>query len=153
MFKNQDYKFTENEKNKLFATVQTYYGLYNKQANKDNTTLVVELLDDALKMPFSIFSTKHKKTLLKWHTELSGQDPKTEGTATDATETQCSVIDLSDDGYLTVLLESGETKEGIKVTDQQQLKAIRVGLDNGQDVVVTIATNDGVDELVEVTEK
>ena len=36
-------------------------------------TLVVPLLEDALKMPFTVFTTKHKTKMLKWLHQLTGE--------------------------------------------------------------------------------
>lgn len=79
LFKNQEYRFTEREKTKLFIAVQSHVSnpaarqaSYGKSDGEECTAF--KLLEDALKMPFSVFSTAHKKAMLKWYAEILGAE-------------------------------------------------------------------------------
>ncbi|SAL95853.1 hypothetical protein [Absidia glauca] len=72
IFKNQDYRFSDKEKNKLFACIETYFSLFDRTQGVE-TVSAFPLIEDALKVP--CFTTKQKTQLLKWYEEiLSKQD-------------------------------------------------------------------------------
>lgn len=85
---NQDYRFTDKAVSRLYDTMQIYCcgstssnsndtlvfsDNKNETDNKKKTTIMMiddeikeSLLEDALKMPFSVFNTKQKQKMLKW---------------------------------------------------------------------------------------
>lgn len=78
LHRNQDHRFTEREKSKLFTAIQVHYsnpaasarggaatGSDGDDGDSDDS-LVQGLIEDALKMPFTVFSTTQKQQLLKW---------------------------------------------------------------------------------------
>ena len=78
LFKNQEYKFKENEKNKLFnETEVNFIKKFYVSSIKSNESLkdsVFSLLEDALVMPFNVFATSHKNKMLKWYENLQKGD-------------------------------------------------------------------------------
>ncbi|CEG79986.1 hypothetical protein RMATCC62417_14386 [Rhizopus microsporus] len=67
IFKNQDYRFSDKEKNKLFACIETYFTVFDRSGLTDQVSSF-PLIEDALKVP--CFTTKQKSQLLKWYDEI-----------------------------------------------------------------------------------
>jgi hypothetical protein len=67
LHKNQDQRFTDKGVSRLFDTIQLY-------VHKESLDLESKegLLEDALKMPFTVFTTKQKKSMIKWLEALRG---------------------------------------------------------------------------------
>ena len=80
LHKNQTQRFTDKATSRLFDTIQIYaIGSNTKKEEAVAATPVIVsledregLLEDALKMPFTVFTTKQKKTMLKWIEEIRG---------------------------------------------------------------------------------
>lgn len=92
LHKNQTQRFTDKATSRLFDTIQIYCTSSSsssssktdsseKKSNKNDTknmTIIIPaedkegLLEDALKMPFTVFTTKQKKTMLKWIEDIRG---------------------------------------------------------------------------------
>ncbi|KAI8082875.1 uncharacterized protein BX664DRAFT_284637 [Halteromyces radiatus] len=69
IYKNQDYRFSDKEKNKLFACIESYFSVFDRATSKtDSTVSAFPLIEDALKVP--CFTTKQKSQLLKWYDEI-----------------------------------------------------------------------------------
>lgn len=95
--------------------MQTHYSNYPSSNDGDNPAL--SLLDDALKMPFTVFTTSHKKTMLKWHAKLTGQAGNGDANAAGKAAGQspharlgekCNVIDVTAD-VMQVMNDDGDT--------------------------------------------
>ena len=63
LYKNQDYKFMENDKSKLYGAIEVYFFSFNvqfyKSSLKENPQLVdavFSLMEDALAMPQNVFT-------------------------------------------------------------------------------------------------
>ncbi|KAI8881143.1 hypothetical protein K501DRAFT_253752 [Backusella circina FSU 941] len=67
IFKNQDYRFSDKEKNKLFACIEAYFTVFDR-SGLTLTVSAFPLIEDALKVP--CFTTKQKSQLLKWYEEI-----------------------------------------------------------------------------------
>ena len=65
LHKNQNQRFTDRGVSRLFDTIQIYV---NKE-DLDNEAKEA-LLEDSLKMPFTVFSTKQKKIMIKRDTRF-----------------------------------------------------------------------------------
>lgn len=76
IFKNQDYRFSDKEKNKLFACIEAYFTVFDRSGLTDKVSSF-PLIEDALKVP--CFTTKQKSQMLKWYEEIlakqEGSDP------------------------------------------------------------------------------
>ncbi|KAI8369335.1 uncharacterized protein BYT42DRAFT_105725 [Radiomyces spectabilis] len=71
IFKNQDYRFTDKEKNKLFASIEAYFTCFDRTDATAGGVSAFPLIEDALKVP--CFTTKQKNLLLKWYEEILAQ--------------------------------------------------------------------------------
>ncbi|EPB82004.1 hypothetical protein HMPREF1544_11283 [Mucor circinelloides 1006PhL] len=87
IFKNQDYRFSDKEKNKLFACIEAYFTAFDRSGLTDKVS-AFPLIEDSLKVP--CFTTKQKSQLLKWYDEILAKEGE-EGQ--DATKT----VDKQDD--------------------------------------------------------
>ncbi len=153
LFKNQAYRFSENEKMQLFGAIQSYYAMFAVPASWNSSLSsnpVLPLLEDALKMPFNVVGTKQKKRLLKWYTELSGQDEVQQlnvGGGFDAATKKTSsyqVLDMGDDsGFLSLLeIQSGEMREDLKLNLKTEMaKKMKAAFDEGKEVHVEIVND------------
>ncbi|KAI8817684.1 uncharacterized protein EV422DRAFT_211899 [Fimicolochytrium jonesii] len=72
--KNQDFRFTDKDKARLFGAVQAYFTYWDRSQNVagdvpgEQKPSSLPLIEDALKVPF--FTTKQKSTMLKWYEEV-----------------------------------------------------------------------------------
>jgi hypothetical protein len=149
LYKNQEYRFTDREKTKLFTAVAAHWS--NAAAiepDKTGQSLISGLIDDCLKMPFTVFSTSQKSTMLKWHYALLGKpdagDAAASGSSADPRAQRLhrfTVIDANTkDGYLSLLDDTtGETRDDIKCAlGSDALKRISDALQAGKEVVVDV---------------
>jgi hypothetical protein len=177
LHRNQDHRFTEREKAKLFTAIQAHYAnpaassgapklgravaaeapatalhaaaavaaARTDAADADaegsgNGPLVLGLIEDALKMPFTVFSTAQKLQLLKWLDTLQGAAGGGRGTAAAALAViRLSVIDIGADGYLTLIDDDGVTRSDVSVApNSAPAKGIGAALARGDDVTVAV---------------
>ena len=96
LHKNQNQRFTDKATARIFDTIQIY--ATDKNLSTDDRE---GLLEDALKMPFTVFSTKQKKTMLKWIEEVRGGTSRSNvgktDTATNVSTVVLSIMDIEDD--------------------------------------------------------
>ncbi|KAI8057566.1 uncharacterized protein B0P05DRAFT_591261 [Gilbertella persicaria] len=78
IFKNQDYRFSDKEKNKLFACIEAYFTAFDRSGLTDKVS-AFPLIEDALKVP--CFTTKQKSQLLKWYDEILAKQEDGEPTS------------------------------------------------------------------------
>eukprot|EP00906_Rhabdomonas_costata_P003468 RCo005294 len=111
LHRNQDHRFAEKEQTKLFSTVQKYASTYavvgaggssgGAAASEEIRAEALGLLEDALKMPLGVLTTRHKAALLRLYEQCgeasAGRGPS--GSA-DAAAVEYQVLDLSSDGVL-----------------------------------------------------
>ncbi|KAF1798626.1 hypothetical protein V8B55DRAFT_1523903 [Mucor lusitanicus] len=71
IFKNQDYRFSDKEKNKLFACIEAYFTVFDRSGLTDKVSSF-PLIEDSLKVP--CFTTKQKSQLLKWYDEILAKE-------------------------------------------------------------------------------
>lgn len=143
LFKNQEYRFTEREQSHLFSAVQSHFAAHQDLPpdQADNNPALL-LLDDALKMPFTVFTTSHKKTFLKWHAKLTGGVAPTNGggtgTGAAAAVQTYQVYDMTDD-TISCMTDDGDTVEVDAAGCEAALVArVRELFDGGADVRVTL---------------
>jgi translation initiation factor 5A len=58
------------------------------------------------------------------------------------------LIDITDDGYCSLLLESGETKDDLKLPGEELGKKIRDGFDGGKDLLLTALSAMGEEAII-----
>ncbi|XP_051191274.1 eukaryotic translation initiation factor 5A-1-like isoform X2 [Lolium perenne] len=62
--------------------------------------------------------------------------------------TDYQLIDISEDGYVSLLTESGRTKDNLKLpTDETLAGQIKEGFDEGKDLVVTVMSAMGEEQI------
>ncbi|KAG2422937.1 hypothetical protein HXX76_015688 [Chlamydomonas incerta] len=105
------------------------------------------LVDDALKMPFTVFTTSHKKTYLKWHAKLTGEGDKgQQGAAAGGggKPLTYTVYDLPEGGVtLGLMTDEGDTLElqlaaagaAAGACEPALLEQIRAAFEAGEDEV------------------
>lgn len=137
LFKNQERRLTEREQSHLFSAVQCHFSAY-QDCTGDDAEPALGLLEDALKMPFTVFTTSHKKTFLKWHAKLQGQadcEAAPEAAAGSGQLPVWQVIDASG-ATITVMAADGTT---VDVACSEQLAVqVRGRFDGGDDVSVQL---------------
>jgi hypothetical protein len=75
LFNNQVNRFTDAEQQRLFSAVQAHVAAYSSQHEPDYPAL--GLVQDALAMPFTVFTTAQKQKMLKWLDKLNGLEAGT----------------------------------------------------------------------------
>lgn len=117
LYKNQEYRFTDREQSHLFQAVQLYVTAYTPNSSSsaaaaasEEDNPAAELLEDALKMPFTVFTTSQKKTMLKWLDKLrpAAGSSMPAAQAGEQGAVWYSVIDCTDSG-LEVMDAEGNT--------------------------------------------
>ena len=128
MHKNQDQRFTDKAISRMFDTIQLYV---------NNSTIDSELkeglLEDALKMPFSVFGTKQKKTMIKWLEDIRG-GPGMASTKTMLTQI-LSVIDVQGEKISLINDNSGDIFEEVPLPEGDLGAQLRSTFDSTESVV------------------
>jgi hypothetical protein len=123
--------------------------------NVDDDDPVLSLVEDALKMPFTVFTTSQKKTMLKWLDKLrpdiaSGRTPQQAGDGGTSRHEAWEVMDMAD-GAVSLMDAGGEEKRvelsSLTAEQAQQLQkafdagdAVRVMLAAGTSSVLSVIT-------------
>jgi len=133
LHKNQNQRFTEKGVSRLFDTIQIY-------VNKDELEKEIKeaLLEDSLKMPFTVFSTKQKKTMLKWLEDLRGTRQELSETGGDSlleTSSVLSIIDLEGEFMTLMIDDTGETFENVPIPQDDTGKAIKIAFEQTESCV------------------
>lgn len=105
-------------------------------------TLMLTVSSSLLQMPFTVFTTSHKKTFLKWHAKLTGGVAPTNGggtgTGAAAAVQTYQVYDMTDD-TISCMTDDGDTVEVDAAGCEAALVArVRELFDGGADVRVTL---------------
>ncbi|OEL19725.1 Eukaryotic translation initiation factor 5A [Dichanthelium oligosanthes] len=67
--------------------------------------------------------------------------------------TEYQLIDISEDGYVSLLTESGNTKDDLKLpTDENLLAQIKSGYDDGKDIILTVMSAMGEEQICALKE-
>lgn len=66
--------------------------------------------------------------------------------------TDYTLLDITDDGYLSLLTADGNTKDDLKFPDDETGKQLRAMFDDGKDVVVSVLSAMGTEGVVAVKE-
>ncbi|KAJ7527241.1 hypothetical protein O6H91_16G044000 [Diphasiastrum complanatum] len=66
----------------------------------------------------------------------------------EVTRNDYQLIDISEDGFVSLLTDSGETKDDLRLpTDDQLLTQIKAGFGEGKDLVVTVMSAMGEEQI------
>ncbi|CAH9119844.1 unnamed protein product [Cuscuta europaea] len=67
------------------------------------------------------------------------------------TRTDYQLIDISEDGFVSLLMDNGETKDDLKLpTDDALLAQIKVGFEEGKELVVSVMSSMGEEQICAV---
>eukprot|EP00775_Hariotina_reticulata_P002093 gene2093-2411_t len=123
LYKNQEYRFSDKEQTYLFQAVQLYAHSYIAVPVPDSPA--VELVEDALKMPFTVFSTNQKKTMLKLLDKLNGLEEESAAAVSSSSQQQYTVLDVTD-SLAEVMDEAGDTQQvDLAVCDLEVVDSLR----------------------------
>jgi hypothetical protein len=139
LHKNQSQRFTDKGVSRLFDTIQLYI-------NKEDVEKELKegLLEDSLKMPFTVFITKQKKTMIKWLEDLRGtRQQSSEKDDCGVISCVLSVIDIEKDQMTLMSDETGDTFEGIAMPKVDLGDSIRSAFETTESCVSVEATVDG----------
>ncbi len=147
-------RFTDREQSWLFQAIQCHVtaasaaaagaasaaaGAAGDDDGADNPAL--GLVEDGLKMPFTVFTTSHKKSMLRWLEKL--KDPGSAGggaaAATSTTVIQWTVSDL--DASTAKLYDDGGSELDVRLagSDEALVQRLRELFEAGEAVQVTLA--------------
>jgi hypothetical protein len=124
----------------------------SRKEGKAGETLISGLIEDALKMPFTVFTTAQKERLLKWHHSLAGEGADGGGGGDDDSQSESAsnaprpytCLDITTEGYMSLLDDSnGAVREDVKA-DVRTARSIRQSLADGREVVVALNPDDSV---------
>lgn len=161
LHKNQEQRFSDKATARLFDTIQIYCRVNNDNNMIDETKIKeekIELLEDALKMPFTVFNTKQKKTMIKWLEDLRGGGINTDKADSAGSEQILEVIDVvvgTKKGEISVTLmdqDTGECYENITLSNDDALgKTISKRFENTEDSVQVkaVVENQSVTNILE----
>jgi hypothetical protein len=153
LFKNQNQRFTDKAVSRVFDTIQLY-------VNKDDLEKDIKegLLEDSLKMPFTVFNTKQKKTMIKWLEDLRGAENESRSASymNDASVTCIlSVIEMETD-YMTLMQEdTGNTFENVPIPVGEMGDCIRNAFANTESCVSVqaIIDKDSVGRILQLVDQ
>lgn len=146
LHKNQDKRFTDKEVSRLFDSIQLYVHKEDLESEHKEG-----LLEDALKMPFTVFSTKQKKSMLKWLESLRGGEVPKKSQAGSSQQAQVlSIIDLVEGKLSLMDDETGDTYEDISLPLGELGAAIQSAFEETDGVISVRAEvdDDGVIKIL-----
>ncbi|WIA34477.1 hypothetical protein OEZ86_012808 [Tetradesmus obliquus] len=149
------YRFTDRDQSHLFQAIQLYVTMYSSSPEPDSPAL--NLVEDALKMPFTVFTTGQKKSMLKWLDRLNGLEAAAaaaaggEAAAGTEQQQQYSVLDVTSD-VAEVMNDEGETQQvQLAVCDTELVEALRRAFQAEQEVLVQLGMRHGKAAITKMT--
>jgi hypothetical protein len=148
--KHQNGDFSDKDKATLFMAISAHVNNPAARVAAEGATDGAEspaqkLVEDALKLPFTIMTTTSKKQLLTWLDQLIAESARAEAAASGAGSgaggkvAAFLVLDLSEDGYFSLLdEESGAERTDVSVTDATAKRAIAAALGRGAEVIAHV---------------
>jgi hypothetical protein len=129
----------------VFDTIQIY-------VNKDDLDKESKegVLEDALKMPFTVFNTKQKKTMIKWLEDLRGTPLHQTASSNHANDKFAilSVIDFENGKVALMSDETGDTFDNVTV-DGDMGEAIKTAFEQTDEPISVEAQLSSDGETVE----
>lgn len=151
LYRNQEYRFTKSEQQYIFLAVSTHCKNFLKSRPQEHENNYIGLVDDALKMPFTVFSSAQKDKLLQLYYTMLGEGHSQESAPVPLAVPSEKTLELLDmdqkDLQLQLLTEGGEEyPRGVSVS-KATFKEIKKLFDAGSEVSVTVRES-GDDEPV-----
>eukprot|EP00736_Rhodelphis_marinus_P007257 Rmarinus@m.29871 len=66
---------------------------------------------------------------------------------------ELSLVDISDEGFCSLMLDNGDMKDDLKLPDDDCGKSIQAGFDEGKNLVVTVLSAMGEEKIVALKEE
>ncbi|KAL6052687.1 translation initiation factor eIF5A [Balamuthia mandrillaris] len=66
--------------------------------------------------------------------------------------TDYTLIDISDEGYVSLMTEDGSTKEDLKLPEEEVGEKIRAAFGDGKDLIVTVLSAMGIEKVISFKE-
>jgi hypothetical protein len=146
LHKNQDSRLTDKATTRLMEAIQIYVNM--ESISKD---LKEGLLEDALKLPFTVFSTKQKMKMLKLLEELRG-GARTEALVLKRGDfIRMSVIDLEDGTVSLMEEETGNFYEGVSLPEGNLGSAIRKSYESTDESIEVLVERIEGNEILKIT--
>lgn len=133
LFKNQNVTWSESAQSALFNAIETHVTYLKNEPLDDNP--LVDLLREALKMPFNVMSSARKNKILKWYDKILPV-LKTEFLGK---QEECTVMEIDDENVM-VILADGKTTKNLSVTLFQEslLETVRERFDENECVILRL---------------
>ncbi len=132
LYRNQTQRFSDKASARLIDAIVIYAHHEDGEG----------LLDDALKMPFTVFSTKQKSKMLKWMEERKKQDSNGDDTTASKSKLiSFSVINVQDNKASLMNGETCESYEDVLLPEGELCDAIQKAFaasDEALDVLATL---------------
>lgn len=109
-------------------------------------------MEDALKMPFTVFTTSQKKNMLKWLDKLNGLEAETTDAGSPAAQ-QFTVLDVTADAAEVMDAEGGTQTIDLGVCDQDLVQQLRQGFAAEQELIVFLGTRHGKTAIVRIVQQ
>jgi hypothetical protein len=142
LFKNQQLRLTDGEREKLFSAVI----LLRKCAIQlGDVAQTLPLVSDALKMPQNVFTAKHKGRLLKLYNDDAGvvnvnndADATTnKSTTTTTTTAQLTLLDVDADDCVATVLLNAEPRQ-MRIQNEELASQLRTFIDETDECEVRL---------------
>jgi hypothetical protein len=153
LHKNQNQRFNDKAVSRVFDTIQIY-------VNKDDLDEEIkeELLEDSLKMPFTVFSTKQKKTMIKWLEDLRGANNRSGLSSCDNDASVICILSVieMENNYMTLMQDdTGNTFEKVPTPVDEMGDCIRKAFENTESCVSVRAVmeKDTVRHILELVDR
>lgn len=130
LYRNQTQRFSDKASARLIDTIAIY------AHHEDGESL----LDDALKMPFTVFSTRQKSKMLKWMEDRKKNREVIDTTIGTPDVIQLSVIDVQNNILSLMNEATGELYEDVLLPEGDLGKAIQMAFYNSNEALDVLAT-------------
>ncbi|KAF8063773.1 hypothetical protein HT031_003630 [Scenedesmus sp. PABB004] len=150
LHKNQGTRFTAKEQGHLFAAVGAYAKAAAAAPEPDAPAL--GLVEDALKMPFTVFTTAHKAKMLAWLDKLNGLEAAAAGGDGPAGAPSLTVLDVTADAAELMDAEGETQRVDLSVCDAELVARLRAAFERGDaELSVELGTRHGRPAIVKLT--
>jgi hypothetical protein len=140
LHKNQTQRFSDKASSRLFDTISIY------ASHEDGEGL----LEDALKLPFTVFSTKQKSKFMKWMEDKRGASNGIPGQPQSQQIFSLTVIEIEDNNLIMMDNESGDSYEA-PLPPGELGRSIQGAFETSSDAVeVKVKTSDGKIQILEM---
>lgn len=139
---NQNFRFTEADKNNLYSAIEAYRSMFSSPSTWQGlgtSSPALPLLEDALKLPFTVFTTKQKQKFLKWYDELNAKEASASAQPQREKEMRYQVVDVEKNNISLMDPDSGEVQDlSWTGCPPEEKKKIVAAFEEGNDAFVVV---------------